>query len=425
LEPSADGPASSDDRLLQILTLARRGGRENRAKAERICQGWLADAQQPPPAVRLLLAVVQERQGKPEEARKQYQALVAGPRPDPQVILRYVDFLLRCGPPAEADKWLKQLEQLAPEDLSTLELRARWLGDQGRTAQIEPLVEPAAEKLQKRIGEENPRQEAQLCQAVGALYERIGQHSAAQRWYRRLLKLAPDGYEPLAMSLAKEGRTQEAVALCDEAGKADKSARPALRLAMVLLSGHATAEDLKRAEPALQKALDNHKDELVLLANVANIRILQGRPDEAIALYRQILQRQPRNPAVLNNLATLLSERPEPEERKEALEDIEQAIKLSGPQPDWLDTKGLILVYEGKPDQAVGLLKEAASAPHPDPRWSFHLAVAYVRLGELDKARVALEQARAGDLDHQLLTKMDRQLLADLEKKLGPGPANR
>ena len=82
-------------------------------------------------------------------------------------------------------------------------------------------------------------------------------------------------------------------------------------------------------------------------------------------------------------------------------------------------------MYEGKPDQAVGLLKEAASAPHPDPRWSFHLAVAYVRLGELDKARVALEQARAGDLDHQLLTKMDRQLLADLEKKLGPGPANR
>ena len=419
LESSVGGPTSGDDRLLHVVTLARRGGHENLAKAERICQGWLADVQQPQPAARLLLAIVQERQGKLEEARKQYQALVAEPRPALQAILRYVDFLLTRGPPAEADKWLRKLEHLAPEDFSALELRARWLRGQGRVAEIDPLVESAAETLQKRIGKEDSRQQAQLCRAVGDLYDRLARYSAAERWYRRLVKLEPDGYGALATSLAKQGRTQEAVALCDEAGKGAKSAQSALTLAGVLLSGRATTEDLKQAEPSLRKAMEMYKDDIVLLANVANVRILQGRADEAIEIYRQILQRQPRRPEVLNNLATLLSERPEPEIRKEAMEHIEQAIELSGPQPGWLDTKGLLLGYEGKPEQAVGLLEEAASVPHADPRWLFHLAVAQARLGDLEKAGAALQQARDGELDHQLLTAMDRQLLADLEKKLG------
>ena len=45
--------------------------------------------------------------------------------------------------------------------------------------------------------------------------------------------------------------------------------------------------------------------------------------------------------------------------------------------------------------------------------------MAYGQLGQFDEARAALRQARVADLDHQLLTKKDRQLLADLEKKLG------
>ena len=112
----------------------------------------------------------------------------------------------------------------------------------------------------------------------------------------------------------------------------------------VLISGRATAQDLASAEPYLKKALETHKDQPALLANVANIRVLQDRSDEAIELYRQILAQQPRNVEVLNNLATMLAEQPEPEKRKEALEYVEQAIKLAGPQPGLLDTKGMALL---------------------------------------------------------------------------------
>ena len=170
----------------------------------------------------------------------------------------------------------------------------------------------------------------------------------------------------------------------------------------------------------MKKALETHKDQPALLANVASIRVLQDRPSEAIELYRQILKQQPNNVEVLNNLATMLAEQPEPENRKEALECIERAIELAGPQPGLLDTKGMALFYDGKPDQALGALQAAAQAPNPDPRYCFHLAVACGRLGQLDKARAALQQARAADLEHQLLTKKDRQLLADLERQLAP-----
>ena len=94
-------------------------------------------------------------------------------------------FLVRHGPAAEADERLKQLEKLRPEDLGVVQLRARWLHDQKRTAEIEPLVEGVAQKLLDRVGKDNPRQKAQLALAVGDLYERLDLYPAAERWYRK------------------------------------------------------------------------------------------------------------------------------------------------------------------------------------------------------------------------------------------------
>jgi Flp pilus assembly protein TadD len=77
----------------------------------------------------------------------------------------------------------------------------------------------------------------------------------------------------------------------------------------------------------------------------------------------------------------------------------------------------MILVFQGQPADAVPLLQEAAALPQADPRYYFHLAVAYDRAGETDKARAALRTARNRDLTRQVLTPLDRQMLADLEKK--------
>ncbi len=53
-----------------------------------------------------------------------------------------------------------------------------------------------------------------------------------------------------------------------------------------------------------------------------------------------------------------------------------------------------------------------------DPRYHFHLAVAYNRTGNADKARDALKEATGGNLKNEFLTEMDLQLLGELEEKL-------
>ena len=89
--------------------------------------------------------------------------------------------------------------------------------------------------------------------ALGNIYTAAEQHSAAERWYRRLVKLAPQQYAPLAASLGRQNRLGEAVTLCVEAGKTDHSARPAIVLASVLGASKTAVDEevFRRAEPLL------------------------------------------------------------------------------------------------------------------------------------------------------------------------------
>ena len=89
-----------------------------------------------------------------------------------------------------------------------------------------------------------------------------------------------------------------------------------------------------------------------------------------------------------------------PARRQEALEYIERAIEAAGPQPMLLDTKGTILLYDGKAAEAAPLFEKAVSAAKsagPDPRYCFHLALAYDRLGEKRKAGAAWKRPAKAD----------------------------
>jgi Flp pilus assembly protein TadD len=135
-----------------------------------------------------------------------------------------------------------------------------------------------------------------------------------------------------------------------------------------------------------------------------------------VGLYRKVLHLQPNHFDALNNLATLLAERADPLQNREAMEYIDRAIQVLGPQPEFLDTKAMILVYRKKPAEALALLNEVTSIPHADPRAWLHLAVAYHQLGQDDKAREALARARKDKLDRQVLTQADHDWLAALEQ---------
>ena len=175
-------------------------------------------------------------------------------------------------------------------------------------------------------------------------------------------------------------------------------------------------ELFRRAEPLLTQALASYSKDADLLSSVAGVRVLQQRTDEAIDLYRRVLSLKPKDVQTLNNLATMLAE--QPRSRQEALRLIDKAISLAGRISPLLDTKGTILVQDGKADEAVTLLKEATAGSCVDARFFFHLSLACQGAGKTDEARKALRRARNGNLSQQVLTASDLRLLKELEQQL-------
>ena len=363
------------DRFIEARALAQRGGRDNLAKADRLCRELLADRPQANSAIHLLAAQICQLRGEPEDARRHYHALVEQNHPTAAQIAIYVGFVIEYGPPEEVERWLTQLDSLAPQDLGVVGLRANWLRIQGHSDQIEPLVEACADTILARQHSADPRPDAEVAQNVGDLYQRLGLYPAAERWYRRAVRSLPERYDFLAMAIARGGRIPEAMSVCEEAAKTDTSMRPIHCMTAILLSGAASPKDFDLAEALLKKGVVEHPDDPDLLVHVAGVRIVQNRVDEAIELYREVLRNQPDHFGALNNLAALLAERPDHANDQEALECIDRAIQLLGPRPEFLDTKAMILVYRKQPAEAVALLNEVTSVPHADPRAWFHLAV--------------------------------------------------
>jgi len=354
------------------------------------------------------------REAKLAAAGEQYEALCRRSEPQAWHLVLYVDFLLECEDWPTADQALKRLEGLAPNRPESALLRARWLERQGRTAEIPPLLEAFGRGLEKKIPDGEQR--ARACAALGELCSSLALDAAAAAWYRKAVVLEHGYYAPLASALVRHGKTAEAVQVCLRAANQAGTAQAAVILADILVAGQASEEQLQLAEPVLTRALGDHSQNPDLLLAVANLRVLQNRPREAISFYEAVLRVRPSDAVAMNNLATLLSE--EPGGIRAALQYIDEAIRIRGHQPALLDTKGMILVHDRRPADAVPVLRKAVEGPQTDPRHHFHLAVALHRVGDSGEARTVLQTALDNRLTKQVLTPADYRLLEELKKVL-------
>jgi Flp pilus assembly protein TadD len=229
------------------------------------------------------------------------------------------------------------------------------------------------------------------------------------------LAIAPGSYVLLAKSLLEQQRLNDAVEVCLRAA----SGRPADEVAMVLTQ--LIAEDVHneklndRIQPIIVSALNQSGDNVELLTSVAVLYVTEDKYEEAVKLFRRVIELQPNHTLALNNLATLLAERPN--QLSDARKYTERAMEVTGRSPPLLDTLGTILIHLGKNEDAVTTLEEAVAGPVNDPRYYFHLAVAYQRVGRNVEAQQSLSTAHKHGLDRALLTSRDRELLATLKKE--------
>lgn len=162
-----------------------------------------------------------------------------------------------------------------------------------------------------------------------------------------------------------------------------KSTELAQRLIMALSAGGQESES-RRVSEAWLKA--NPKDSKFrgFLADTAN-----RSKDYAAAAghYRVLLVEQPRNPAVLNNLAWTLGQLRDPK----ALGYAEEANRIAPDQANIMDTLGVLLVEKGDLEPGLAMLRKAIELAPQMADIRLNLAKALLKANKKTEARQELE----------------------------------
>ena len=172
--------------------------------------------------------------------------------------------------------------------------------------------------------------------------------------------------------------------------KQASSSELAIKLYATLVAAGNNAEADRFADGYLKEHAKDYAFRLHL-AQSANVR-----KDYAVACkhYRALLEVQPNNPAVLNNLAWSAARIKDPK----AIEYAEKAYKLAPDQPAIIDTLGELLLDKGDTARALELAQKAAELDPQNPQIQFNLAKALVKAGKKDAAKKELDElAKMGE----------------------------
>jgi putative PEP-CTERM system TPR-repeat lipoprotein len=190
------------------------------------------------------------------------------------------------------------------------------------------------------------------------------------------------------------GQNTDAVQLFWQAVELDsKAVFPLTQLYQLANQGIETS----KFEAKLTTILSEDPNKLLHRNMLADMLLQQGRLEEAQRHYEYLISNTSFNnlPAVLNNLAFINIEN----DLEQANKFISRALSLAPQSSSLLDTKGWILVKQGKQEEALTVLRQAFSMNSNDPGIRYHLAYTLHKLGRIEEARTELSQALASKHD--------------------------
>jgi len=157
---------------------------------------------------------------------------------------------------------------------------------------------------------------------------------------------------------------------------------------------------------ARQLALQEYEAALVLDAdwpsvnvNRGDLRLRQGRPDEAIAAYERAIVLDPNLAAAYVNLADLLRQQQREAESEKVLR---RGVAAQVANADLQHALGLSLARQGRQGEAIGALAKAARLAPESARYAYVHGVALHSAGKPDAALAVLRRAvqrHPGELD--------------------------
>lgn len=141
----------------------------------------------------------------------------------------------------------------------------------------------------------------------------------------------------------------------------------------------------------IERHLDDNPEDLQVRVYLADLLMKKNLYLEASKHYQLILERDPKNLLALNNIAWSLQQLKDPRAMKYA----EDAYRLQSGNPAIEDTLAMLLLDAGKTARAVELLQSAAAKAPDSPEISFHLAQAFHKSGDREKAKALIERVLA------------------------------
>ncbi len=164
----------------------------------------------------------------------------------------------------------------------------------------------------------------------------------------------------------------------------------AAKLHSALLAGGNNAEADKFAETWLKEHAKDARFRVYLAEQASARKDYAG----AARHYRVLLEAQPDNAAVLNNLAWVAGQLKDPK----AVDYAEKANKLAPDQPALMDTLAVLLVDKGDSARAIGLFKKALELAPQASQIRLNYARALIKVGQKGEAKIQLDQlAKLGD----------------------------
>ena len=134
-------------------------------------------------------------------------------------------------------------------------------------------------------------------------------------------------------------------------------------------------------------SLDNRSSASMIIAGMADQQL--GDRAGAIAQYQQALAIDPKSLPALNNLAFLLSQAGKPDD---ALKYAQQAVEIAPDAPAILDTIGWVYTQKGLYPMGIQYLEKAVAKDGTAVR-RYHLAMAYLKAGQQQRGKEALQVA--------------------------------
>lgn len=191
----------------------------------------------------------------------------------------------------------------------------------------------------------------------------------------------------IADSLEHLGKPEEALAELKRAyGKTNDAP-----LLIAMAQTCARAGQFDKAEAFYRTALAQNPNNTQALAGRGNILLRDRKYDAAINLYEQVVEKNPNDVAVLNNLAMAYAESGRNMNRAVTL--AMNALARRPENPDVVDTLAFCLLSARRTDEAVALLENAITRMPNNPSLRYRYGVALLQADQPHKGHAALQQA--------------------------------